>query len=502
MKDWNISRRELLKTLGVGAAVLPVLHAERSFAQTAAAPKNLFIVASGEGMRPFPWTVGPLATQTLPDTLSPLEPFKGDLIFIPKLRNPSYTGCANCGHGAYGAVYYGGATAGAEYKEPGVAGPDGFTVDQVVADAFYAKNPTAAKSLALQVEIDTYLADGTAGAHRCFWRGAGAPVNPLMDPFAAYSMYMLGSKATGMPTTGGTTTGGTPAVDPMAAKILGQKQSILDFVGSDLARFQKRLSSASQQAIENHLTAIRDYEKTLSLLAGGGGGSNGGSPPVHAGPLSFPLNASSASDWMKDQNAMCTGTTFTGASPCFYAGTINYPAVLSLHMQVGVLALAAGVTNVVTLQLVDATGDAKSFVWVQGVPGSATSTARNGQDLHAISHSPMQGGVDVKQRVDKWFMTQFAALIGYMKSVPIGGKTLLDNSLILWGNHMESGDTHLANALPWMMAGSAGGYFKTGQCAATVSNTNTNNEALATICAAMGVMPNKAFGTATLPGLT
>jgi hypothetical protein len=290
----------------------------------------------------------------------------------------------------------------------------------------------------------------------------------------------------------------------MAAKIMAQKKSILDYISGDLARFQKNLSTVSQQAIENHLTAIRDYEKTLQLLAGGGSGGTG--PVIHTGPLTFPLNPMSQGDWAKDQmakgSAACSGMSFTGASPCFYAGTANYPAVMSLHMQMGVLALAAGVTQVVTLQTLDATGDAKSFVWVPGVPGSTSSTARNGADLHAIAHNPMVGGIDAKQRVDKWFMTQFAALIGYMKSIPVAGKTLLDYSCVLWGNHMESGDTHLANALPWMIAGSAGGYFKTGQCANTVGNTNTNNQALASICAAMGVTPNMPIGTMTLPGLT
>ncbi len=48
MKDWNLSRRDLLKALGVGAACLPLLHVERAFGQTAATRKRLFIVAHGE----------------------------------------------------------------------------------------------------------------------------------------------------------------------------------------------------------------------------------------------------------------------------------------------------------------------------------------------------------------------------------------------------------------------------------------------------------------------
>jgi hypothetical protein len=87
-----------------------------------------------------------------------------------------------------------------------------------------------------------------------------------------------------------------------------------------------------------------------------------------------------------------------------------------------------------------------------------------------------------------------------MKSVPMaGGQSLLDSSVVLWGNHMESGDTHNAQAVPWMLAGSAGGYFKTGQCAASAGQTVSS--ALASICDAMGVMPSSTFGQ-PMTGLT
>jgi hypothetical protein len=56
---------------------------------------------------------------------------------------------------------------------------------------------------------------------------------------------------------------------------------------------------------------------------------------------------------------------------------------------------------------------------------------------------------------------------------------------------MESGDTHGAQAVPWLLAGSAGGYFKTGQCASSAGKPL--NGVLAEICNAMGV-PTPWFG--------
>jgi hypothetical protein len=454
MKDWNVSRRDLLKSLGVGAACLPLLHAERAFGQSVAR-KGLFVVACGEGYRPG-WIPAPgsLMNQKLPDTISPLEDVKGDVVLLPGMTNPAYTGCARCGHGAYGTMYYGGpATAkSGEYKEPGLPGPDGFTVDQTVAAAFKTRYPDQKlPTLPLQVQIDTYLADGTTGAHRCFWAGAGQPVTPFIDPYKVYSMLFAGSAP-------------TPAgPDPNVMRLLAQKRSILDFVGKDLERYGVRLGTDAQQTIRQHLTSIRDIENSLS------GSSSGSSGPV-----------------------MVTGDFKTMLDPL---DNKNYAAITNLQMMLGVMALASGTTQVVTLQLVDATGDAKSFNFIEGVPGNPANTKRNNQDLHGLAHNPMQGGIDAKQRVDKWFMSQFAVLIRAMKSVNQGGKTLLDNSLILWGNHMESGDNHGAQAVPWLLAGSAGGYFKTGVNASAVCTGKPINGVLAEICNAMGIA-KASYGTA------
>src|SRR5438552_12232959 len=61
-------------------------------------------------------------------------------------------------------------------------------------------------------------------------------------------------------------------------------------------------------------------------------------------------------------------------------------------------------------------------------------------------------------------MQQFATLIDRMKAVPEGGGTLLSNSIVLFGNHMQDGSNHDGNHLPWIAAGQCGGFFKTGMC--------------------------------------
>jgi hypothetical protein len=514
MKDWNISRRDLLKALGVGTACLPLVNVSRAFAGTPSEGKNLglLIVASTEGYRfqtgkfnPMP---GSLTTQMLPDTLSPLQmgypalaavaataalpavkavDLRGDVNVILNQTMPTYSACNNCGHHCYGVAYYGGPQMAPDgvYQAPGVAGPGGYTVDQVVADHF---GPNT--SLALQAQVTTYLADGGQGAHIAFWKGMGVPINPEMDPFIVYQRLF-----TNLPTPASTPTM-QPKPDPVLIALLTKKKSILDYIGGDLNRFAGRLGTLDKLKVEGHLQSIRDIETALTQQLTKAQSGMGASGPVDPGTL---LNAM---DFAADKAGQ------TGATP-WAQNNFNYPQVVDLQFKLAVAALATGTARVVTVQIGDATGDAHAFHYIPGVQAGAM-TSRGGGDWHAISHNPMSGGTDTKQLIDKWFMGQFASLVQQMKAVPVGGGTLLDNSLVLWGNHMQSGDTHDPNAVPWLTAGSAGGYFKTGLC---VNAQSPINGALAQICMAMGVpgsptstWTGKTFGTpmygAPLTGLT
>ena len=135
-KDWSLARRDLLKSLGVGAACLPILSATKSYAQAAGYPKRAMIVLLTEGYRPglvaLP-TSGPIGTQMLPQVTAPLEKHKQDLIILTNLDNKQFRGCARWGHGTYGTIFAQdrgdpNTGNGKEYWEP--MNP---TMDQVIA---------------------------------------------------------------------------------------------------------------------------------------------------------------------------------------------------------------------------------------------------------------------------------------------------------------------------------------------------------------------------------
>ena len=102
MKNWSLARRDLLKSLGAGAACLPLLRAGKAFGQ-AAANRHFIVLQMSEGLRQGAWKPATGALGMLPKSNAPFEPHKADMIFIPGLNNPGGGG----GHGSYGCVYYG-----------------------------------------------------------------------------------------------------------------------------------------------------------------------------------------------------------------------------------------------------------------------------------------------------------------------------------------------------------------------------------------------------------
>jgi hypothetical protein len=446
MTRWELSRRDLLKTLGVGTACLPLLSAGMARGQTAATRKFICHLQT-EGYRMVNWLppAGPLPA-TLPSSLLPLAEFKDQLIVIGNLGNKAFPGCVKWGHGAYGGIFTGGTVDpnsgnGKEYWEP--LQP---SIDQQIAAQFAKESPMLARK-SLPFEIGTGATGRYPGSNRCYWTGNKQPVTPESDPYKIYSQIFAGRPMT---------TPGAPMSDPAADKLRLERKSLLDFVGQDLERFKARLGAEDRMSIDGHLTSIRDLERQLT--AG----------PVATGSCGNPM-------WSGDP-----------AKP-LAINTANTPQLWTLQLQLIVAALRCGVTRVGTTQVGDATGGRIIFDFVPGVPRMGNGYQPN-RDWHDLGHRPVRAGVadgDDKSKVDKWTMGKFAELLTMLKTTPDTAGTMLDNTVVLWGNHMEDGSSHGATKIPWIIAGKGQGYFKTGMGIPT-PNREINGP-MFEICRAMGI---------------
>lgn len=447
------TRRDFLRGLGAGAGLLPLLDAD--LARGASYPKRLVVVVWTNGTIPAQfWPTGAasdLASLTLPSITAPLQPYQKDLLFVGNLETRNFTDLAvgGFGHQTYSTTFTG--TRGTVRRgsgEPNVF-PVSDSIDQRIADELSRRAALPVRSLHLGV-----LRGGNQYYNCCFYRGAGAPVAPEQDPAAAASKLFAGA------------TPGGSAPD----KLRRERQSLLDFVDRDLGVFRANLGADDRAKVDAHLDAVRELEKQIARLS----------------------------------TTSCQGP----AVPALMRTVPNYPMVLNAQIDVLVAALKCDLTRVATLQLGDFNGDALIFSWI-GLDGKAVGTdfgPNKLRDWHDCAHTPRDpanpdpANKDHKIKLDTWVVQQFAALIKRMKDVPEGGGTMLDNTVILFANHMTDGQRHNWDNLPWILAGSAGGAIKPGRYLRAPARTPTNRLFVSLAQALDVAIPGDTFGDTDYAG--
>jgi hypothetical protein len=73
------------------------------------------------------------------------------------------------------------------------------------------------------------------------------------------------------------------------------------------------------------------------------------------------------------------------------------------------------------------------------------------------------GVLDMLLTIDDFYARKFAYLVGLLDRVDEGDGKVLDNTAAVWFQSASDGAAHNLNNMPIVQAGSAGGYFKTGQ---------------------------------------
>jgi hypothetical protein len=487
----RFSRRNLLQAIGAGAALLPMIESDPAFAQCyVGGIKRLFVFAWANGMlsnvstwatagtTPSSWQVA--SFQSVPPSGASLLPgmpaksladYQSDLILLKGLDYDFITDQPNPNGGeTNGHACFPGLLTGSNYQLLSSTSADlagGISVDQYIANQMVAAGYQGYPSLSLGVFVKS--------TGHLSWTGSGQVVLPNSNPYNVFKTYFAGK----LPTSFGADAGvSTPPAPSASSSTNAVGKSILDYVLADLNRFSNTVGSADKITIQNHMQSVRDMEKTLAGIGTVGVAGDGGVATVAStGCGTAATAATSASNGTLDIN-----------------NTANIPTLLKLQFDMSVAAFSADMTRVIVCQCGDQ-GDANMILTWLGFPtdgGPLVSDPNTGDTngYHAIAH---RNDAD-KTTCDTWFQQQLAYMIGSMKAVtdPTGA-SILDNSLFVAMNNMRSG-THETTSVPVVMAGSLGGYFKTGQSLA-LSGVN-NNRLLLSILNGFGY-PLTTFGTAS-----
>ncbi len=205
------------------------------------------------------------------------------------------------------------------------------------------------------------------------------------------------------------------------------RKSVLDFVLEDAHDLRGRLGGKDQRKLDEYLTSVRELEKRI-LAAG----------RETAQPLpDYPIPAGIPSD---------------------------FPEHVRLMYDLAALAFQGDLTRVLTFVVANE-GSNRAYPFIEVPDGH-----------HDLSH---HGGDAEKQKkireINRFHVTQLARFLEKLQGIAEGERSLLDNSMILYGSGIGDGNAHNHDNLPILLAGRGGATIASGRHVKFEKETPLNN---------------------------
>ena len=408
----RISRRRLLR--GACAAVaIPFLDAmipavARSAEVSAGAPKTrgawLYFpngVADG-GWEPR--RVGRDGRlQQLNRWMAPLEPFKSQLIVFGKVWTPRGNG-----HGAGTATWLTGGGYDGKKIDAG-----GISVDQLAAA--HVGRETLLPSLELSARGEGFFSNSLP-RNTISWSRRGTPVPRDVEPRIVFDrMFRSGTRGV-------------------------SDQSVLDQILADARSLRRSVGPADVRKLDEYLEAVRSVEKRIEFAAAQADRAR--RTPALAKRLVRPPEG------IPD----------------------DHREYMRLMFDMQVLAFWADATRVSTFML-DHGQSNRYFNFIDGVRGTwhalshwRDASGKTEDDDGTTSWNSVNEKRDMYHAVVRWHHEQVAYLLGRLQEIrESDGRSLLDNTLVLYGSSIADGHEHAAKNLPLVLAGGGGGTIRSGR---------------------------------------
>ena len=417
-RHFSLSRRRFLR--GVGACLaLPAFESLLPSAVRAAAP-----AAGGAAVSPggapirmayvyFPngahqtnwWPQGEGKDFELGATMQPLTGLKHRLQVLGGLDHVNATpGPDGAGdHARASGTFLTGVrvrkTAGADIQA-------GLSIDQAVANqvGHFTRFPS------LELTCDAVRKSGSCDSgyscayqYNLAWRSASTPVAPEPNPRLLFER-LFGEGSPGQ----------------RKANLLQRQEeqrSILDFVRDDAQALTGELGKRDQQKLDEYLTSVREVEKRLEQA-----------------------------DRFAEKTPDPSIDTPPGIPPSFQEH-------IRLMYSMMVLAFQTDSTRIATFLLANE-GSNRAFPEIEISEGHHyLSHHRNNEEM-----------MDKIAQIDLWYMRQFAWFLEQLEATKdLDGRSLLENSMIVYGSGNADGNRHTHVNLPVILAGGGGGTLTPGR---------------------------------------
>ncbi|MBI4658695.1 MAG: DUF1552 domain-containing protein [Verrucomicrobia bacterium] len=377
----------------------------------------------------------------LPFALEPLERHRQDLLVFSGLDKQHSHG--GDGHYAKTANFLTGMPV---RKTPGKdISVGGISIDQLCAQQIGHLTPLPSLELGIDPVvsgIDTNV--GYTRLYGCYisWRSPTTPVAREINPRLAYERLF------------GVLRGRNSAAADQRKS--DDHRALLDLVLDDAKRLRGRLGRDDQFKLDEYLDSVRDVERRLEFFS-------------KPDPREWRSSAQAGEDV---------------AAPSGAPG--DHQQHVRLMLDLLVLAFRTDSTRIGTFMFAnDVSG--KNFSAL--IPGVRTGH-------HECSHNQNKSEkYESYSKINRWHNEQLAYFLDKLRAIREGERTLLDNSMVLFGSSMSDGNRHDPSNLPIILAGRAGGKLDTGRYIACPKKTPLCN-LYVPMLAHMGT-PVEAFGDST-----
>jgi hypothetical protein len=423
----SLSRRRFLRGLGVCVA-LPAfeslvlarpLSAARKARELAAtvtgAPlRSVFVYFPNGAIPKAWWPTGAGADFQMKKSLQPLEAFKSSIQVLGGLNHRTADGGPDgAGDHARGNGTF---LTGVRLKKSATDIRAGVSIDQLIARRIGHLTRFPSLELATDAIHKSGACDsGYACAYQynLSWSSPSTPMTPETNPRLVFER-LFGS--------------GSPGErHANLERRRHEQRSVLDFVLAEARSMHRRLQSGDKDKLDQYLTGVRELETRIEKVERFGEAAD----PAIDTPVGIPA---------------------------------DYAEYIQLMYDILVLAFQTDSTRVATLMLAH-DGSNRSFDHIGIVEGH-----------HDLTHHRNRSEwIDKVADIDQWYVGQFAKFLDKLeKRQDVDGKSLLHNSMIVYGSGNADGNRHTHDNLPLLLAGGGGGTLSPGRYVQHGSKPTTN----------------------------
>ena len=408
MSRSRISRRALLR--GAGAAVaLPWMEAMASAAGPAATspegPRRMAFFYVPNGVHMKDWKPGAEGRDfQIPWILEPLAPLKQDMLVLTGLAQDNARAHGD-GPGDHARSLSCFLTGVHPVKTDGANIQVGVSVDQVAAQKI--GSATRLPSLELGIERGGQSGSCDSGYSCAYssnisWRSPTTPTAKEINPRLVFDRLFGARGATGS--------------EADRRKRSLYERSILDFVLEDAQSLRNRIGQNDRRKLDEYLTAVREIEQRIA-------------------------RADSQNDKSID-----LGVARPSGIPKDYAEHVR------LMFDLIVLAFQTDTTRICTFMYANE-GSTRPYPFLD-IPEGHHDLSHHGKDPK--KHEKIR-------KINRFHIEEFARMLQKLKETREGDKSILDNSMIVYGSGISDGDRHNHDDLPVLLVGKGGGTIDTGR---------------------------------------